>query len=103
MPRRKQVVGASRQVRQRAQRANDGISVAQKILGSTLNRTRPTGSSVSGGLQQETVEQFAASYEVAAKLKVHPYPTQRPALNLHAFAPLAPGNNGVLILRRREQ
>ena len=31
--RRKQVVGASRQVRRRAQRANDGASVAQKILG----------------------------------------------------------------------
>ena len=56
-----------------------------------------------GGLQQGTVEQFAASYEVVAKLKVYPYPTQRPELNLHAFAPLAPGDNGVFILRRREQ
>ena len=56
-----------------------------------------------GGLQQGTVEQFAASYEVAAKLKVYPYPTQRPELNLHAFAPLAPGDNGVFILRRQEQ
>ena len=40
-----------------------------------------------GGLQQETVEQFAASYEVAAKLKVHPYPTQRSELNLPRWLP----------------
>lgn len=54
-----------------------------------------------GGLRQGTVEQFAASYEVVAKLKVHFYPTQRPELNFHAFSPLDPGASGVYILRRR--
>ena len=56
-----------------------------------------------GGLRQGTVEQFAASYDVVAKLKVHPYPTQRPELNLHAFSPLDPGDRGVFILRRQEK
>ena len=56
-----------------------------------------------GGLRRETVEQFAASYEVAAKLKVHPYPTQRPELIFHAFSPLDPGDRGVFILRRQEK
>ena len=54
-------------------------------------------------LRPETVEQFAASYEVVAKLKVHPYPTQRPELHWHAFAPLDPGDRGVFILRRQEE
>ena len=56
-----------------------------------------------GGLHRGTVEQFAASYEVIAKLKVHPYPTQRPELNIHTFSPLDPGDNGVFILRRQEK
>ena len=56
-----------------------------------------------GGLRRETVEQFAASYEVTAKLKVHPYPTQRPELIFHAFSPLDPGDRGVFILRRQEK
>ena len=56
-----------------------------------------------GGLRRETVEQFAASYEVVAKLKVYPYPTQRPELNFHAFSPLDPGDRGVFILRRQEK
>ena len=54
-----------------------------------------------GGLRQGTVEQFAASYEVVARLKVHFYPTQRPELNFHAFSPLDSGASGVYILRRR--
>ncbi|MCE2447408.1 MAG: glycosyltransferase family 39 protein [Candidatus Latescibacteria bacterium] len=56
-----------------------------------------------GGLRRGRVEQFAASYEVIAKLKVHPYPTQRPELNFHAFSPLDPGDRGVFILRRQEE
>ena len=56
-----------------------------------------------GGLHRGTVEQFAASYEVVAELKVYPYPTQRPELNMHAFSPLDPGNSGVFILRRQEK
>ena len=55
-----------------------------------------------GEVRQRTVEQFTAIYEVAAKIKVYPYPTQRPELNLHAFSPLHPGNSGVYILRRRK-
>ena len=54
-----------------------------------------------GGVDRGTVEQFAASYEVVAKLKVYPYPTQRPELNFHAFSPLDPGNRGVFILRHQ--
>ena len=56
-----------------------------------------------GKLRRETAEQFAANYEVAAKLKVHPYPTQRPELIFHAFSPLDPGGRGVFILRRQEK
>ncbi|MDE2742583.1 MAG: glycosyltransferase family 39 protein [Gemmatimonadota bacterium] len=56
-----------------------------------------------GGVHRGTVEQFAASYEVVAKLKVYPYPTQRPELNMHAFSPLDSGNSGVFILRRQEK
>ena len=56
-----------------------------------------------GRLQQGTVERFAASYEVAAKLNVYPYPTQRPELNFHAFSPLDPGDRGVFILRRQDK
>lgn len=53
-----------------------------------------------GGLARGTLERFAARYEVAARLDVHPYPTQRPELNFHAFTPLDAGNRGVLVLRR---
>ena len=53
-----------------------------------------------GGLARGTLERFAARYEVAARLDVHPYPTQRPELNFHAFTPLDAGNSGVLVLRR---
>ena len=56
-----------------------------------------------GRLQQGTVERFAASYEVAVKLNVYPYPTQRPELNFHAFSPLDPGDRGVFILRRQDK
>ena len=56
-----------------------------------------------GGVRRGTVKQFAASYEVVAKLKVYPYPTQRPELNFHAFSPLAPGDGNVLILRHQEK
>ena len=55
------------------------------------------------GLRRGMVEQFAASYEVVAKLKVYPYPTQRPELGFHAFSPLDPGDRGAFILRRQEE
>ena len=47
--------------------------------------------------------QFAARYEVVAKLDVFPYPTQRPELNAHAFSPLDAGLSGVFILRRLDE
>ena len=56
-----------------------------------------------GGVRRGTVEQFAASYEIVAKLEVYPYPTQRPELNMHAFSPLDAGDNGVFILRHQEK
>ena len=56
-----------------------------------------------GAAKQVTVEPFAASYEIVAKLEVYPYPTQRPELNYHAFSPLDPGDQGVFILRRQDK
>ena len=56
-----------------------------------------------GAAKQFTVKPFASMYEVVAKLKVYPYPTQRPELNMHAFSPLDPGDSGVFILRRQEK
>ena len=52
-------------------------------------------------LRNDYWEKVRAGYDVAVELDVHPYPTQRPELNLHAFAPL-PRERGVYILRRRE-
>ena len=45
-------------------------------------------------------EKVKARYEVVRQLDVHPYPTQRPEINMHAFAPLHM-QAGVTILRRR--
>ena len=56
-----------------------------------------------GATKQFTVEPFTAIYQVVAQLEVHPYPTQRPELNMHAFSPLDPGGRGVFILRRQEK
>lgn len=56
-----------------------------------------------GAAKQFTVKPFTGMYEVVAKLKVYPYPTQRPELNMHAFSPLDPGDNRVFILRRQEK
>ena len=56
-----------------------------------------------GGLRRGTLERLAARYQVVVKLQVHPYPTQRPELNFHAFTPLDPRDQGVFILRRQEK
>ena len=56
-----------------------------------------------GAARQFTVKPFPGMYEVVAKLKVYPYPTQRPELNMHAFSPLDPGDSRVFILRRQEK
>ena len=54
-----------------------------------------------GRLRSDYWEQVRAGYDVAVELDVHPYPTQRPELNQHAFAPL-PMERGVYILRRKD-
>ena len=53
-----------------------------------------------GALQKDYWERVEANYVIAAELDVYPYPTQRPELNMHAFAPL-PQKRGVYILRRK--
>ena len=56
-----------------------------------------------GFLAKAWLEQFAARYEVVAKLDVFAYPTQRPELNAHAFSPLDAGQSGVIIMRRLDE
>ena len=56
-----------------------------------------------GAAKQFTVKPFTGMYEVVAKPKVYPYPTQRPELNFHAFSPLGSGDRGVFILRHQEK
>jgi hypothetical protein len=55
---------------------------------------------VFGALQKDYWERVKTNYVVAAELDVHPYPTQRPELNMHAFTPLLQ-KRGVYILRRK--
>ena len=55
---------------------------------------------VFGALPRDYWERMRPYYEVATQLDVFPYPTQRPELNYHSFAPL-PMQRGVHILRRR--
>ena len=68
-----------------------------------IEQNKPDWIVAFGRLRQETVEQFVASYEVVAKLKVYPYPMQRPELRSHAFSPLDPGDRGVFIFRRQDK
>ena len=55
---------------------------------------------VFGALQKDYWERVKKDYVVAAELDVHPYPTQRPELNMHAFTPLLQ-KRGVYILSRK--
>ena len=55
-----------------------------------------------GTLRNDYWEQVKVAYDIAVQLDVHPYPTQRPELNIHAFEPL-PRKRGVYILRLKEQ
>ncbi len=43
---------------------------------------------------------YSGFFEVAEKLFVFPYPTQRPELSFHSFKPLKPLTQGVLILKQ---
>ena len=54
-----------------------------------------------GRLRNDYWENVRAGYDIAAEFDVHPYPTQRPEVNQHTFAPL-PMKRGVYILRRKE-
>ena len=53
-----------------------------------------------GALPADFWERVRPYYAVATHLDVFPYPTQRPELNYHSFAPL-PMQRGVHVLRRR--
>ena len=53
-----------------------------------------------GTLSDSYWDRVKGRYALAAQLDVHPYPTQRPEINLHAFAPLPAHDFGVHVLRR---
>ena len=52
-------------------------------------------------LTEEYRERLGTHYVMAAQPEVYYYPTQRPEINLHAFAPLPMQKHGVHILRRK--
>ena len=52
-----------------------------------------------GKINKERWLRLNPDYRIAVELDVHPYPTQRPELDWHAFEPLS-GKKGVTILRR---
>ena len=53
-----------------------------------------------GELPEQYRERLRGRYVVAAQADVFHYPTQRPEINLHAFAPLPASDFGVHVLRR---
>lgn len=65
-----------------------------------IHSNRPDWIVVFDPLEQDYWERVKPRFAVAASLDVHPYPTQRPEINMHAFQPL-PRERGVWILRRR--
>ena len=56
-----------------------------------------------GELKEEYWAKVRDRYAVAAQPDIFYYPTQRPEINLHAFAPLPAGKSGVHILHRRAE
>ena len=62
---------------------------------------RPDWIVLFGPLSKEYWERVRTRYAVAAQLDVHPYPTQRPEINFHAFEPL-PATRGVHVLRKKQ-
>ena len=56
-----------------------------------------------GELEEEYWARIRDQYAVAAQPDIFFYPTQRPEINLHAFAPRPAGKSGVHILRRRAE
>ncbi len=57
---------------------------------------------VFGKLPSNTEAELEDEYRLVARFDVHPYPTQRPEINLHAFQPL-PVKDGVRIWRRTKE
>ena len=74
-------------------------------LGAHLNTkgTTPDWIVLFGELTEENRARVRDRYAVAEQPDVFYYPTQRPEINLHAFAPLPAGEAGVHILRRRAE
>ena len=71
-------------------------------LGDHLRRdTVPDWIVLFGPMTEGDRQRVRGTYAVAAEFDAHPYPTQRPELNLHAFRALSL-RGGVTILRRRE-
>ena len=56
-----------------------------------------------GELKEEYWAKVKAQYAIATQPDVFYYPTQRPEINLHAFAPLPAGKSGVHILHLRAE
>ena len=74
-----------------------------EALGRWVRRpgTRPDWIVIFGWMHKPYRDRVKAAYAVAAQLDVHPYPTQRPEIDKHAFAPLDAEPAGVSILRLR--
>ena len=68
----------------------------------TTQGTVPDWIVLFGRQPAEYWDRIRRHYAVAAQPEVFFYPTQRPEINLHAFAPLPAGKDGVHILRRTQ-
>ena len=66
-----------------------------------IGESTPDWIVIFGPVQKEYWEKIKSNYAMVAALDVHPYPTQRPEINFHAFEPLR-AQRGVHIMRRIE-
>ena len=69
----------------------------------TIAETMPDWVVLFGTFTDEYWQRVEGRFAVAAGLDVYYYPTQRPAINLHAFTPLPAGERDVYVLRRRPE
>ena len=69
----------------------------------TIADTTPDWIVLFGRLTDEYRQRVEGRFAVAARLDVFYYPTQRPAINLHAFTPLPAREQDVYVLRRRPE
>ena len=89
-------------------RASSSASVSRALLDSaSISSSKPRPDSglrvagcAGGEGKDETVHGELRGRRQA--VEVHPYPTQRPEINWHAFSPLDAGDRRVLMLRRRD-